>query len=66
MGVDEADIRYHMTRADPTAVAARATERAWVAAETEAAKAAGVPVKIIFVERAGLAQRRRRWRPQSA
>jgi hypothetical protein len=54
LGLSESAIRYHMNKVeDPAAVAARAAERARVATESAAAEAALVPVKVIFVERAG-------------
>ena len=54
LGVDESVIRYHVNKiGDPAAVAARAAERARVATETAAAEAARIPVRIVFVERAG-------------
>ena len=54
LGVSESAIRYHMNKVEyPAAVAARAAERARVATESAAAEAARVPVKVVFVERAG-------------
>jgi hypothetical protein len=53
LGIDESHIRYHMNKVEPAAVAARAAERARVATESAAAEAARVPVKVVFVERAG-------------
>ncbi len=55
LGVLESAIRYHMDNIDPAAAAARATGRKRAATEAAAAEATGVPVKIIFVERAGSA-----------
>jgi hypothetical protein len=52
LGIDEADIRYHIARVDPAPAAARAADRARLATETAAA---GVGVQFIFVERAGSA-----------
>ncbi len=51
LGVSESAIRYHMNKVEDPA--ARAAERARVATESAAAEAARVPVKVIFVERAG-------------
>jgi len=54
LGVSESAICYHINKVeDPDAVAARAAERARVATESAAAEAARVPVKVVFVERAG-------------
>ena len=53
LGIDESTIRYHMNKVEPAAAAARAAERARVATESAAAEAARVPVKVVFVERAG-------------
>ena len=53
LGIDESHIRYHMNKVEPAAAAARAAERARVATESAAAEAARVPVKFVFVERAG-------------
>ena len=55
LGVIRSNIQYHMARLDPASAAARAADRARVATQTAAAEAIGVPVKIIFVERAGSA-----------
>ena len=55
LGVGESTIRFLKDRIDPAAAAAHAADRARVAIETAAAEAAGVPVKFIFVERAGSA-----------
>ena len=56
LGIDESTIRYHVVRGDPATAAAPVAQRARVAAETAAAEAAQVPVKFIFIERAGSAQ----------
>ncbi len=53
-------------RLEPAAAAARATGRKRAATEAAAAEATCVPVKMIFVDRAGSAQRRQQSRPQLA
>ena len=55
LGIAERSIRSQINKASPEAIAARAADRARVAAEAEAAEAINVPVNIVFVKRAGLA-----------
>jgi hypothetical protein len=66
LGVTAMAIQYHIDRMEPAAAAARATGRKRAATEAAAAEATCVPVKMIFVDRAGSAQRRQRSRPQLA
>ena len=55
LGINESSIRRRIVACNPAAAATRAAERARVATETAAAEVARVPVKFIFVERAGSA-----------
>ena len=51
MGITHGAINYQMKKIDPAAHAARAHDRARVAAETAAAEEKGHVVELVFVER---------------
>jgi hypothetical protein len=55
LGINESSIRYRTDASNLASAAARAADRARVATDTAASKAARVPVKFIFVVRAGSA-----------
>ena len=56
LSIEEYIIRYHVVRVDPASAAARVAQGTVVAAKTDSAESAKVPIKFIFVERAGSAQ----------
>ncbi len=56
LGITRQAIQYHMDIIDQTETAALDAGRKRVATEAAAAEATGVPVKVIFEERAGSAQ----------
>ena len=53
VGITHGEINYQMTKIDPVAHAARAHDRARVAAETAAAEENGHVVGLVFVKRGG-------------